>query len=101
MLLARTAESVRGGPASVWLWPTAISAGSGRALDGRSECRTSHQERLTFTAACGPTAEREGATAGGVQESLLGQELFGHVQKAKSNAFGDRLVMRIPQEHVE
>ena len=39
MLLARTAESVRGGPASVWLWPTAISAGSGRALDGRSERR--------------------------------------------------------------
>jgi len=27
--------------------------------------------------------------------------LFGHVQNAEGNAFGDRLVMRIPQEHVE
>ena len=67
----------------------------------RSERRTSHQERLTFTTACGPTAEREGATAGGVEESPLGQELFGHVQNAESHAFGDRPVMRIPREHVE
>ena len=97
MLLARTAESVRGGPASVWLWPIAISAGSGRAQ--RAPYLTSGAPGVT--AACGPIAEREGATAGGVEESPLGQELFGHVQNAESHAFGDRLVMRIPQEHVE
>ena len=91
---AQIAELVRGGPASVWLWPTAISVGSGRALDGRSERRTSRQERLTFTTACGqPQSEKARRPE---EESPLGQELFGHVQNAESNAFGDRLVMRIP-----
>ena len=91
---------VRGRPGECLVWPTAISAGSGRALDGRSEQRTSHQERLTFTTACGPTAEREGTTAGAVEESSLAK---------KSSATPRRLRATLsaiassenPQEHVE
>ena len=100
MLLARTAESVRGGPASVWLWPTAISAGSGRALDGRSERRTSHQERLTFTTACGPTAEREGTTAGAVEESPLAKNSLATPRRLRAT-LSAIASSENPQEHVE